>query len=135
MLKTRKLRAGQCGLNRAGRRACVIPKIGLRLVRNDFDAVAGGFEEVEILEPVDMLEPVEMLVAPEGGLSGVPLEPDDQEGADQLQEQVGDVFVQAVRDGVADAMRDLLGRGLVASVAPVVEVALPDSDDEGGSYA
>ena len=126
MLKMRKLRAGQCGLNRAGRRACVIPKVGMRLVRSDFDAVAEGFEEVE------MLEPVEMLVAPEGGLSGVPLEPDDQEAADQLQEQLGDVFVPAVRDGVADAMRDVLSRGLVA---PVVEVALPDEKDEGGSYA
>jgi hypothetical protein len=131
MLKTRKLRAGQCGLNRAGRRACVIPKIGLRLVRNDFDAAAGGFEEVEMLEPVDMLEPVEMLV-PEGGLSGVPLEPDDQEAADELQERLGDVFVQAIRAGVADAMREVLGG---VSSAPVEAVASPDSDDAGGSYA
>ena len=126
MLKMRKLRAGQCGLNRAGRRACVIPKVGMRLVSSDFDAVAEGFEEVE------MLEPVEMLVAPEGGLSGVPLEPDDQEAADQLQEQLGDVFVQAVRDGVADAMREVLGG---VSSAPVEAVASPDSDDAGGSYA
>mgnify|MGYP001058529048 CR=1 FL=1 len=132
MLKTRKLRAGQCGLNRAGRRACVIPKIGLRLVRNDFDAKAGGFEEVEMLEPGDMLEPVEMLVAPERGLSGVPLEPDDQEAADELQERLGDVFVQAIRAGVADAMREVLGG---VSSAPVEAVASPDSDDAGGSYA
>jgi hypothetical protein len=126
MLKMRKLRAGQCGLNRAGRRACVIPNIGMRLVRTDFDAAAEGFEEVELPE-----QP-EMIPAPEGALSGAPLEPNEQWDVDQLQERLGDVFVQAIRDGVADAMRDVLRR---ESVAPVVEVALPDSDNEGGSHA
>jgi hypothetical protein len=113
MLKMRKLVAGQCGLNRAGRRACVIPKVGMRLVPKDFDAAAEGFEEVEM--PV----PVEMLVAPGGGLSGAPLEPDDQEAADQLQEHLGDVFVQAIRDGVADAMREVLSAGAGAAVVEV----------------
>ena len=113
MLKMRKLVAGQCGLNRAGRRACVLPKVGMRLVSKDFDAAAEGYEEVE------MPAPVEMLVAPGGGLSGAPLEPDDQEAADQLQEQLGDVFVQAIRDGVADAMREVLSAGAGAAVVEV----------------
>ena len=38
----RKLWAGQCGLNRVGRCACVISNIGMRLVRTDFDAAAEG---------------------------------------------------------------------------------------------
>jgi hypothetical protein len=113
MLKMRKLVAGQCGLNRASRRACVFPEVGMRLVSKDFDAAAEGFEEVE------MPAPVEMLVAPGGGLSGAPLELDDQEAADQLQEQLGDVFVQAIRDGVADAMREVLNAGAGAAVVEV----------------
>jgi len=120
-----KLRAGQCGLNRAGRRACVIPNIGMRLVRTDFDAAAEGFEEVELPEQS------EMIPAPEGGLSSAPLEPDEQEAADELQERLGAVFVQAIRDGVADAMREALS----GASAPVTVVALPDSDDAGERYA
>ena len=85
----------------------------MRLVSKDFDAAAEGFEEVE------MPAPVEMLVAPGGGLSGAPLELDDQEAADQLQEQLGDVFVQAIRDGVADAMREVLNAGAGAAVVEV----------------
>jgi|TARA_Y100000031_G_C8155763_1_gene354514 hypothetical protein len=105
---------------------CVLPNLGSRLVPIDFDAASEGFEEVE------MPEQPKMLLASEGGLSGAPLEPDEQEAADQLQEQLGDIFVQAIRDGVADAMREALSG---VSGTPVEAVALPDSDDAGGEYA
>jgi len=121
-----KLRVGQCGTNRVGRRMCVLPNLGSRLVPKDFDAAAEGFEEVE------MPEQPEMLLAPEGALSGAPLEPDEQEAADELQERLGDVFVQAIRAGVADAMREALSG---VSSAPVEAVASPDSDDAGREYA
>lgn len=114
-----KLRAGQCGRNRAGRRMCVMPNLGARLVPKDFDAAAQGLEEVE------MPEQPEMLPALEGGLSGVPMEPGDQEAADQLQEQLGDVFVQAIRDGVADAMREALSG---VADAPVIESGAKGDD-------
>ena len=121
-----KLRVGQCGTNRVGRRMCVLPNLGSRLVPKDFDAAAEGFEEVE------MPEQPEMLLAPEGALSGAPLEPGEQEAADELQERLGDVFVQAIRAGVADAMREALSG---VSSAPVEAVASPDSDDAGREYA
>jgi hypothetical protein len=100
---------------------CVLPNLGARLVPKDFDAAAHDMEEVE------MPEQPQMLPAPEGGLPGAPLEPGDQETADQLQEQLGDVFVQAIRDGVADAMREALS-GMVD--APMIE-SEAKSDDPG----
>ena len=42
-----RVRAGQCGRNSMGRRFCVHPDRGARLVPKDFDAEAEGFEVVE----------------------------------------------------------------------------------------
>jgi len=59
-----KLRAGQCGLNRVGRRFCVLPDgIGARYVGRDFDPVAEGLEIVP-LEPEISEEELEPEVDP-----------------------------------------------------------------------
>lgn len=101
----RKLRAGQCGVNRAGRRACVIPKVGIRLVRRDFDAAAEGFEEVEVPE-----QPA-MIPAPEGasGVGNVE-DVDDElsEAQEAIRRRLEPVFLKPVRQAITDAVRDAL---------------------------
>ena len=80
-----QLRKGQCGLNRTGRRMCVLPNIGARFVAWDFDAVAEGFEEVTVPE-----QP-KMILASEVGADAVLEDMDGMEGLERHLES--DVFV------------------------------------------
>lgn len=122
-----KLRAGQCGLNRAGRRACVIPKVGMRLVRKDFDAAAEGFEEVELPE-----QP-EMIPAPEGASRVDEVEDFDDEmseAQEAIRRRLEPVFLKPVRQAIADAVRDALTDLPVAD-----DSASQDVDDGDEGYA
>lgn len=59
-----KVTAGQCGRNSAGRRFCVLPEIGSRLVAEDFDHEYEGFE---VIEPPEQPEQPGMVPAADDG--------------------------------------------------------------------
>ena len=56
-----KLRAGECGTNRAGARMCVLEGRGTRFVGKDFDAEAEGFKVVGVEEEELEQEPEDEL--------------------------------------------------------------------------
>ena len=98
-----KLRAGQCGENRAGRRMCVLDGLGARFVGKDFDPQAEGFEVVGVDE-------------------------DDQEPEDELSERVGfmgDAAVEKLGRSIADAINEAIG-----PVADTLDDGEDDGDED-----
>ncbi len=97
----KRLRKGQCGLTRTGRRMCVMPNIGARFVPKDFDAAAEGFEEVTAPEQSKLLLAAE--VATDAPGSAV----EDMYDVEELERQLASpVFVQALRVALAQVRED-----------------------------
>jgi hypothetical protein len=109
---------------------CVLPDIGARFVRKDFDAAAEGFEEVMVPE-----QPL-MILASEVGADAALEDMDGMEGLERHLES--DVFVQAVANGVANVLREALAK--VSEDAAALSDASPVTDErsqhsEGAPYA
>ena len=128
-----KLKKGQCGVVRGGRRMCVRPLIGARFVSKDFDAAAAGLEDVTAPE-----QP-KLLLAAEVGADATGLAVEDMEDVEVLERHLeSPVFVQAVATGVANVLREALAKanesagGLAA--APSVEGSRPQHS-ERANYA
>lgn len=128
-----KLRKGQCGLTRTGRRMCVKPDIGARFVALDFDAAAEGFEEVTAPP-----EQPKLLLAAEVATDALGSAAEDMVDVEELERQLASpVFVQAVAAGVANVLRDALAK--VSEDAAALSDASPVTDErsqhsEGAGY-
>ena len=128
----KRLRKGQCGLTRTGRRMCVMPNIGARFVPKDFDAAAEGFEEVTAPE-----QP-KLLLAAEVATDALDSAVEDMYDVEELERQLASpVFVQAVAAGVANVLREALAK--VSEDAAALSDASPVTDErsqhsEGAGY-
>ena len=95
-----KLRAGECGTNRAGARMCVLEGRGTRFVGKDFDAEAEGFKVV-----------------------GVEEEELEQEPEDELSERVA-----ATSDGTVEQLGRNIADAINEALSPIAD-ALDEGDE------
>ena len=130
-----KLKKGQCGIVRGGRRMCISAGTGARFVAKDYDAAAGGFEEVATPE-----QP-KMLLAAEVGADHI----DDMgEAEEELKRELDPVslsspaFAQAVATGVANVLREALAtvsEGAAGSSRTSPVTGGRSQHSEGAGYA